>query len=177
MNSMLEKTIEKALNAQLEMEAFASHSYLAMAVWCDQQSLEGCSQFFYRQAEEEHMHMMKILHYLIERNAKVVLPAINKPESSYASIQEVFDKTLAQEQSVTQSINELVTMAQNINDHSTQNFLQWYIMEQREEEATIMKIIDRIKLIGQGPMSLYYVDKEVEKINTQILSTEGSAKE
>ena len=69
---MLEPVIESSLNAQLEKEASASYSYLAMATWCDQQSLEGCAQYFYRQSSEEYAHMMKILHYLIERNAKVL---------------------------------------------------------------------------------------------------------
>lgn len=170
---MIETTIESALNAQLEKEAFASNSYLAMAVWCDQQSLEGCAQFFYRQSEEERLHMMKILHYLIERNGQVRMPAIQQPQIQYSNIQEVFQNTFRQEQSVTQSIYELVNIAQSKLDHSTQNFLQWYVTEQREEEATILKILDRIQLIGDGPLSLYYIDQEVDKINRQI-QTEAS---
>ncbi|MBK8956184.1 MAG: ferritin [Saprospiraceae bacterium] len=172
---MLEKSIETALNAQLEKEAFASYSYLAMAAWCDQQSLDGCAQFFYRQSDEERMHMMKILHYLIERNGEITIPALQKPESGFKNIQEVFQMTFKQEQSVTQSINELINIAQKVQDHSTQNFLQWYVTEQREEEATIMKILDRIKLIGEGALSLYYIDQEVEKINKQIMAEEGGA--
>lgn len=170
---MLDKSIEKALNAQLEKEAFASYSYLSMAVWCDQQSLDGCAQFFYRQSDEERLHMMKILHYLIERNAQIQIPALEKPESDYKNIQEVFQTTFRQEQSVTQSINELINMAQSVHDHSTQNFLQWYVAEQREEEATVMKILDRIKLIGEGTLSLYYIDQEVDKINKLIVSAEA----
>ncbi|MBK9109062.1 MAG: ferritin [Saprospiraceae bacterium] len=171
---MLDLSIENALNAQLEKEAFASYSYLAMAVWCDQQSLDGCAQFFYRQSDEERMHMMKILHYLIERNGHIHVPALQKPESEYVSIQEVFISTFQQEQSVTQSINELINMAQKVNDHSTQNFLQWYVSEQREEEATVMKILDRIKLIGEGALSLYYIDQEVDKINKLIMAAEAT---
>ncbi len=169
---MLEPIIESSLNAQLEKEASASYSYLSMAAWCDQQSLEGCAQYFYRQSSEEYAHMMKILHYLIERNARVEIPALMKPNSNFTDIREVFKNSFTQEQSVTQSINELMTQAQKVNDFSTQNFLQWYVTEQREEEATVLKILDRIQLIGEGPMSLYYIDKEVEKINTQIVASE-----
>jgi len=171
---MLEKSIESALNAQLEKEASASNSYLAMAVWCDQQSLDGCAQFFYRQADEERMHMMKILHYLIERNGQVLIPAIEQPKTAFDHIQDVFESTYKQEQSVTQSIYELLNMAQSKMDHSTQNFLQWYVTEQREEEATVMKILDRLGLIGESPLRLYYIDQEVDKINRQIQASEGT---
>ncbi len=172
---MLDTKIEQALNAQIEKEAFASYSYLSMAVWCDSQGLEGCARFFYRQAEEEHLHMMKIIHYIIERNGKPIIPSINNPKNEYNSIHEIFELTLKQEMSVTQSIHEIITSTEKLNDYSTQNFLQWYVTEQREEEAVIMKILDKLKLIGQGNLSLYYIDKEVEKINSQIITQESGA--
>ena len=56
------------------------------------------------------------------------------------------------------------------NDYTTHNFLQWYIMEQREEEDLMRSLLDKIKLIGDGPMTLYYIDKEVEKINATELA-------
>lgn len=82
---------------------------------------------------------------------------------------------MTQEQSVTQSIHNLITLANKDNDYATQNFLQWYVSEQREEESMIRKILDKIKLIGEGPMTLYYIDKEMERINQEILSQEGEA--
>lgn len=175
MNSMLHPKIENALNAQLAREAAASSNYLAMAVWCDQQSLDGCARFFYRQSDEERMHMMKILHYLIECNAAAEVPGLQKPAAAFPNVQQVFHAALEQEQAVTRSINELVELAQECSDHSTQHFLQWYVGEQREEEATVTKILDRIRLIGDGSMSLYYIDSEVEKINAQVLASETEA--
>ncbi|HEX5625891.1 MAG TPA: ferritin [Saprospiraceae bacterium] len=169
---MLDKQVAAALNNQLELEASSSYSYLSMAVWCDQKSLDGCARFFYRQAEEEHQHMMKIMHYLIERDGQPQIPAIKKPKGDFKSINEIFMLTFEQEKKVTQSINEIINTTQKLNDHSTQNFLQWYVEEQREEESVVMKILDRINLIGEGPMSLYYIDKEVEKINTQIMTAD-----
>jgi ferritin len=170
---MLDIQIEKSLNAQIEKEAYASYSYLSMAVWCDLQGLEGCAAYFYRQSEEEHLHMMKIIHYIIERNGKPIIPSIANPLNEFGSIHEIFELTLKQEMSVTQSIHEIITSTEKLNDYSTQNFLQWYVTEQREEEAVVMKILDKLKLIGQGNLSLYYIDKEVEKINTQIIAEEA----
>jgi ferritin len=85
----------------------------------------------------------------------------------------VFD----QERSVTQSIHNLLLLAQQENDYNTQQFLQWYVDEQREEEAVIRTILDRIKIIGQGGASLYYIDKEVEKINQEVIAEEAAGGE
>ena len=171
---MLDKKIETALNSQLELEAYSSFSYLAMAVWCDQKSLDGCSRFFYRQSEEEHLHMMKIVHYMIERNGNPVIPAIKTPKSNFKDINEIFQSTYEQEKKVSLSIHELINMAQKLNDHSTQNFLQWYVAEQREEEAMMRTVLDRIKLIGDGPQSLYFIDKEIEALNQAAQAAEAA---
>lgn len=86
----------------------------------------------------------------------------------------MFEQVYAHEQKVTASINELLSLAYKDNDHTTLNFLQWYVTEQREEEALMRGILDRIKLIGNGPMSLYYIDKEMEKINKAELAAEAA---
>ena len=163
---MLSDKMNDALNEQVGMEAYASFLYLAMATWCDSKSLVGSAQFFRRQSEEENMHMLKIVDYILESDGTVVVPAVKQPPQSFGSIQEVFEATLQHEKLVTASIHKLVDLALNVNDHATNNFLQWYVEEQREEEALIRSILDKLELIGEGPMSLYYIDKELDTINT-----------
>ena len=169
---MLDKKMELALNNQLEKEAFSSYSYLAMAVWCDQKSMEGCSQFFYRQAEEEHMHMMKIFRYLLEMDAVPISPAIKQPPAEFEDVRTIFSETLAHEKRVTQSINDIVALAIKESDHATYAFLQWYVTEQREEESLMRTILDKINLIGDGSQSLYFIDKEIEAINKATVAAE-----
>ena len=161
---MLKETIQKALNDQIEMEGYASFLYLSMASWCEQQGLEGTSQFFYRQSAEEHDHMMRIFNYLLEMDAEAHAPGIPQPQSEFNTIQELFQQVFDHERMVTNSINDLVDLAIQENDHATHNFLQWYVIEQREEEATVRSILDKIKLIGDGPGSLFFIDKEVETL-------------
>ncbi|NND32239.1 MAG: ferritin [Saprospiraceae bacterium] len=167
---MLTKKMESALNNQIEMEAYASFLYLAMASWCEQQGLEGTSNFFYRQAAEEHDHMMRIFKYILEMDGKAVVPSIDKPPHEFESVQALFADVYTHEQKVTGAINQLVELSANENDHSTHNFLQWYVMEQREEEALMRTILDKLKLIGTGPQSLYFIDKEITDINSQAAS-------
>lgn len=164
---MQSKKIEVALNKQLELEGYASFTYLAMAGWCDNEGLEGCAQFLYRQADEERDHMMKIFHYINEVDGKAITPAIKQPQTAYKSVQQLFEQVYQHEKKVTKSINDIVALCYKEKDHATLNFLQWYVEEQREEEALMRSILDVMKLIGTGPQSLYYIDKEMERINKQ----------
>jgi ferritin len=174
---MLNKDLENALNEQILKEGEASFSYLSMAVWCEFKGLEGCARFFYRQSDEEKMHMLKLVSYMLEMDCKPLIPAISQVENDYESIQSIFVKTLEQEKSVTRSIHNLISLADGSNDYATQNFLQWYVSEQREEESMIRKILDKIQLIGEGPMTLYYIDKEMERINQSIIQGENAGEE
>lgn len=162
--------ISKAIQSQIRMEGEASSSYLAMAYWCDDQGIQGCKQFFLRQSEEERMHMLKFYEYLSEANVKPLTPLIEQPNQSFDSVKDLFEKVLDQEKAVTKSINEIVKLADQDKDYTTFEFLQWFVMEQREEEATIEGVLDKIKIIGDGPQSLYYIDKEIETLNQTIVS-------
>ena len=155
-----------ALNGQIEMEAFASYYYLSMASWCDHAGLEGCAQFFFRQSAEENEHMMRIFNYLLEVDARAIVPATAQPPADFTTIQDIFKKTYQHEQKVTASINNLVDIAKSENDNVTYNFLQWFVDEQREEEALMRSIQDKLNLIGEGPQSLYFIDKEIDALNT-----------
>ena len=170
---MISKKMEKAFNDQIALEGAASFIYLAMASWCDKEGLEGCAQFMHRQSAEENMHMLKLYTYLSEVDGYALTPAIKQPPRTYKSVQEMFKAVYAHEQKVTASINKLTALATKEGDQTAFNFLQWYVMEQREEENLIRSILDKIKLIGEGPHSLYYIDKEIKALNEEEMSKEG----
>lgn len=164
---MLSKSMEAALNQQIELEAYASFLYLSMASWCERQALEGCAKFMHRQSAEERDHMLRLFHYLNEMDGHAIAPPVQQPPQEFDSIQKLFNQVYAHEQKVTKAINELVALSYEERDHSTLNFLQWYVEEQREEETLMRTILDRIKIIGDGPQSLYYIDKEVAALNVK----------
>ncbi len=165
--------MEKALNEQIALEGTASFIYLAMAAWCDSEGLEGCTQFMHRQSTEEREHMLRLFEYLSEVDGVAITPAIKQPQRTYKSVQEMFKKVYEHEKKVTASINKLIALASKEGDQTTFNFLQWYVSEQREEENLMRSILDKIKLIGEGPHSLYYIDKEILAVNAAELAAEG----
>lgn len=156
---MTEK-MTKALNAQLNFEYYSAYVYLAMSAHADSVGLKGISTWFDAQYQEEMMHATKFLHYIMERG-EVELEAIEKPRKEYKDVLEMFEVTLEHEQEVTARINDLATLAIEEKDHATSNFLQWFINEQVEEEATVNEILDDIKLAGSTGPGLFMINREL----------------
>ncbi len=163
-----------ALNRQISLEGYASFLYLSMSAWCDDQGLEGCTSFMRRQSDEEREHMLRIFEYMSDVGAHALTPAIAQVPHTFESSQKMFEMVYAHEQKVSKSIYELMAIAKEENDFTTDNFLQWYITEQREEENLMRSILDKIKLIGDSPMTLYYIDKEINAINAAELKKEAA---
>jgi len=170
---MLSEQINKALNDQVAMEANASAYYLAMASWCEQKGFEGSAAFFYKQSEEERMHMMKIFRYVNEAEGHAISPAVEQPSHDFSSFASLFEIALGHEKKVTKSINELVKLATDAGDYPTLNLLQWFVDEQLEEEKQMQIIIDKLKLIGDNGLGLYMLDGELGKKATASPGAEG----
>jgi ferritin len=160
---MLEARIENALNDQIAMECTASFVYLSMANWCEQEGLSGCAQFLFLHSEEERNHMLKLIHYINSVDGKAVIPQIKTIKNNWEGIRPLLEEVYEHEKKVTASIHEIVAISQELKDFRTQNFLQWYVDEQLEEETLVKDILDTVRLIGNGPQSLYYINKELEK--------------
>jgi ferritin len=126
-----------------------------------QNDLDGIANFFHVQTQEEHMHAVKIYNFIIDRGGKVALKKIDAPPTEFKSVVDVFEQTLAHEQYVTKSINELMDIAIKEGDHALISFLKWYVDEQVEEESTVGKILTRLKLIGGEGHGLLMIDQEL----------------
>jgi len=158
---MISKKMEQALNKQLNNEFFSAYLYLAMSAWSENRGLKGFANWFYVQYQEENFHAMKFYTYLLDQGAEVDLLKIEKPETNFSSPLEAFEKTLEHEQFITKSIYELVDLAVSEKDHATNAFLQWFISEQVEEEASVNEIIDNLKLIDNQGNGIFMIDKEL----------------
>lgn len=158
---MISKKMEKALNEQLNKEFFSAYLYLGMSAWSENKGLKGFANWFYVQYQEETFHAMKFYTYLLDRGADVDLLEIEKPNTDFSSPLVAFEKTLEHEQFITKSIDELMDLAITEKDHATNSFLQWFVNEQVEEEATVSEIIDSLKLVGDQGNGIFMVDKEL----------------
>lgn len=159
---MLKKSLEKALNEQINAEIHSAYLYLSMSAYFQSQGLAGYANWMRIQFQEELAHGTHIFDYVCERGGKVQLTPIGAVEVEFAGIVDVFQKTLAHEQKVTALINNLVDIAIKESDHATRSFLQWYVDEQVEEEANAEQILYNLNLIKGEGQGLLMMDRELQ---------------
>ena len=159
----MDQKLHEGLNEHLTLEFAASHHYLALATWFELNDLPGFGTWLRQQSQDELSHAHRIIDHLLERDQKVVLPAIAQPESDWENAQVAVDTVLESEQRVTRSIEKLYDLAEKLGDRGSILLLQWFIQEQMEEENVARALIGRLKLAGDSGLGLLLVDQELSK--------------
>jgi len=158
---MISDKLQDAINDQINKELYSEYLYFSMAAYLERIGLPGFSNFMRIQAQEEHVHGVKFYDYLLERQGKVVLQSIDAPQPDFESPKAVFEDTYAHEHFITESINELMTIAIEEKDYASQSFLKWFIDEQVEEEASMDNVLTQIKLISGDGKGMFMLDREL----------------
>lgn len=160
---MIKPGLLKALNKQVNAEFYSSYLYLSMAAWFENENLPGIASWMKIQAKEEHGHGMLIFNYILERGSKAPLEAIQGPPVSYSSAEAIFKKVAEHEAHVTSLIYKLVELSRAEKDYATENFLQYFVKEQVEEEAQANLLYEQVKMIGASKGSLLMIDHRLGK--------------
>jgi ferritin len=158
---MINETIQKELNNQLNAEMYSSYLYLSMSAYFQSTDLAGFANWMRIQAQEELAHAMKFYDYIHERGARVTLTEIKGPQTEWESSRAAFEHVYQHEQKVTGLINDLVNLSVEEKDHATNNFLQWFVTEQVEEEASASGILQKVRMVGNDGSGLFMLDKEL----------------
>ena len=158
---MVKEKVQKALNYQLNRELYSSYLYLSMSAYFESTNLKGFANWMRIQAEEELMHAMKFYDYLTQRGGRITLSSIEAPPSEWDSALKTFEHVYTHEQKVTGLINNLVNLAIAEQDHATNSFLQWFVTEQVEEEASASGVVEKLKLVGDDAGGLFMLDNEL----------------
>lgn len=170
---MLTKKVEDICNRQIEREGYSSNLYLAMASWAETNGFGGVAAWLYAQADEERLHMLKFIKYVNERGGSAIIPALEKPAREFKDVEEMFREVLKHEEFITASINEIVALTLDEKDFNTYNFLQWFVSEQVEEEASVKAILDKVKLVGKN--NLYQFDRDIMSLRTPPATPKATA--
>jgi len=165
---MIKPQVAEAFNRQINREFYSAYFYLALSAHGETIGLRGVASWFKAKYDEELTHALKMYRYLVDQDAAVKLLAVGEPPASYDGVLDMFEKTLAHEQGVTQSINELMDVAQEAKDHASQVFLHWFVTEQIEEEAVVKDILGRLRLVGERGEGLFLIDNELERAAAQL---------
>lgn len=171
---MIKEKIQDALNKQLNAELYSSYLYLSIAAYFESVSLKGFANWMRVQAREELVHAMKFYDYIHERGGRVALTSISAPLTEWDSQLAAFEQVYKHEQKVTSLINNLVTLAIAETDHDTNNFLQWFVAEQVEEESSADAIVQKLRLLGEDRSRLFVFDQELgQRVFTPAATAEG----
>ncbi len=158
---MLSEKMQAAMNKQINAELHSAYIYLSMSAYFEDKNLLGFAHWMRLQANEEVIHAMKFFDFINERRGRVLLEPIAAVPTEWASPLAVFEAALAHEQKVTGMINDLVDLAIQEKDHAANSFLQWFVDEQVEEEASADAIVQQLKMIGDAPQGLFLLDREM----------------
>jgi ferritin len=158
---MIKDSLAKALSDQVNAEYYSAYLYLSMSAYADRSGYKGVANWLAVQAKEEMAHGTHIYQYLLERGAVPAFQDVKAPQTSYESLQGVFEKVLAHERHVTELINQIASLALNEKDHAAYNFIQWYVDEQVEEAAEAEDLAVKFSRIGGNSALLYTVDAQL----------------
>lgn len=153
--------LAKAFSEQVTMELSSSVAYLQMSAWFDNTDLRGMASWMRIQAEEERLHALKFMDFLLDRGNKVVIGESRKPKAGFPSAKAVFEAALNQEESVTKAIRNLYLLASDEKDVESYPLLEWFLTEQVEEEATVKKILGQLGHAGSDGPALLMLDREL----------------
>jgi len=146
---MLSEKLLGKLNEQITHEYFSAHYYLAMAAYFKKEDLDGFANFFLVQAEEERFHAMKFFEFINDQGNEAIISGFKNPKRDFNSTEEIFELALEHEKLVSSLINELMNVAQEEKHYPSISFLQWFVDEQVEEEASMGKLLSQVKRVGE----------------------------
>lgn len=159
----ISQKMQDAINIQIKNEFDNAFLYLSIASWFEENDLPGFAQWNFVQYQEEQTHGIKFYNYIIERQGRVIIDQIEKPQNNWNSPLDVFKDILAREQETTKAIYSLYKTAQEENDYTSLGFLKWYLDEQVEEENNATEIFNKLKMIGDSKSALLFLDGELGK--------------
>jgi ferritin len=161
--SKVSQKLGEAFNDQVQKELASAYLYLSMSAHCESVNFKGAASWLRIQWQEEIGHAMKLMGHLGDRGNRVVLRAIEQPRGEFGSLLEVFEAVLDHERQVSAAINRLYGLAVDEKDFASQAFLQWYVSEQVEEEATVGQIVDHLRAVGDQGGGIWYLDSRMGK--------------
>jgi ferritin len=160
---MLKENVQEAINEQINAELYSAYLYYSMAAYFESISLKGFSHWMRVQALEEMTHVHKLFSYVNDRGGRVLVRPIGAPPTEWDSPLAVFEETYAHEVQVTALINKLMDFAVAESDHASCQFLQWFVAEQVEEEASVDEIVQKLKLVDKSEGGLFLLDQEMDQ--------------
>jgi len=173
---MIAEKMQDAMNEQIKWELYSAYLYMAMSAYYVSENLMGFANWMRVQAQEETVHALKFYDFINERGGRVELRAVDAPPRDWDSPLAVFQDAYDHERIVTGRIGDLVDLARGERDHASEIFLQWFVTEQVEEEASADEVIQQLKRVQDNSSALFMLDRELaQRVFTPPAPAGGAA--
>ena len=157
---MIGDRLLQAMNDQIKNEMESYYIYHSMVAYFHAISLDGMGHWMRAQSHEELTHAMKFFDHIIDRGGKVILQDLKQIKTDWSSPAEAFKDALKHEQFISGTINNLMAIAREEREYSSEPLLDWFISEQIEEEASTGKIADELEMAGDNKSALLLLDRK-----------------
>lgn len=157
----MKKSLQDAINKQINHELTAGYNYLAMSLWAEENNFLGLAKFMKHQFEEEQEHAFKLIEHMQDRGAAVKLDTVSKPGASYKSPLDVFKTAQKLEKANTSAINAIYELAEQEKDYPVKTMMHWFVDEQVEEEEWCQRYVDLYEMVGENMSGLLMLDRQV----------------
>ena len=175
---MIEKDVLKALNTQVNAELLSGYMYVSAASFLDDENYSGMAAWLFNHGHEEYSHAMRIRNFISDKDERVVFYALDNPDAGWKNPADVWQKIYEHELEVTDMILDIVRLAREKGDITTEIFLNWFVKEQVEEEQVTRDIRDRVVMIGDDVGALLTYDRWLaDKVEKGIEDTAKLAAE
>ena len=158
---MISEKMQAAINAQINAELYSAYLYLSMSAYYQSLNLPGFANWMHVQAQEELVHADLFFNFMHARGGRVKVEPVAGPPVEWSSPPAPFEDAYQHEVGVTKRINALVSLALEERDYATNTFLDWFVNEQVEEEASADAVVRQLKLIGDDRSALFMIDREL----------------
>jgi len=158
---MINKELVTLINNQINMELYSAYLYLDISNYYIDKNLNGFGNWFNIQTQEERDHALLFVKYLQNNSEKVTFQDVKAPNISFKNFREPADSAFEHEKKVTESINNIYGLANDLKDFRTIQFLSWFVKEQGEEEKNTEDIVRKYDLFGNDAKGLYMLDAEL----------------
>ena len=160
---MINPKVKIKLEEQINLEMYSSYLYIAIANEFEYRNLNGFAKYFFNAAQEETTHAFKIIKYLNDNSEKINLYSIQTPTTGWNTVDDILTATVEHEQLVSERINSIKSLSEDVRDYVTSQFINWFINEQIEEENKVITLRDRIAYLNNDMSKIILYDLELNE--------------
>ncbi|MFW0766998.1 non-heme ferritin-like protein [Trabulsiella odontotermitis] len=149
------------LNAQMNLEFYASNLCLRFSEWCSEHRLNGTATFLRNQAQTNVTKMMRMFDFMKTSGAWPVIKAVDTSDATCSTLEDLFLKSVEEHQQRSNTLSALAAEAKAIQDGTILSFLHLLEKEQQQDGLLLQTILEEVRSAKQAGLCPEQTDQHV----------------